>query len=281
MLKNGWKERVDIMAICMYCGKEFQPKDKRYNKVCSFSCAGKLKYKTESTESIFAKKFNEKYKDKFEYAGGYSGSEGAFKRRCLVCGEVTGATAQCIRQGHSADICLNCVRIKREIEKDNKQRERDEIRAERKALIQSKEVERLRERKEKCISTCIECGNTFKGERVGLKYCSDKCKRKHNNRYHEIARREKIKRNGNVDYTISLQRLVRRDKYICHICKQIVDMEADTNADTYGSIDHVIPINKGGTHTWDNVKLAHRKCNTLKSDSGAYEVRNGQFKMCL
>ncbi|WP_210434349.1 HNH endonuclease [Virgibacillus sp. SK37] len=36
--------------------------------------------------------------------------------------------------------------------------------------------------------------------------------------------------------------------------------------DDYPSIEHVIPISKGGTHTWDNVKLAHRKCNNLKSD---------------
>ena len=34
----------------------------------------------------------------------------------------------------------------------------------------------------------------------------------------------------------------------------------------YPSIDHVIPVSKGGRHSWDNVKLAHRLCNTVKSN---------------
>ena len=37
--------------------------------------------------------------------------------------------------------------------------------------------------------------------------------------------------------------------------------------DNYPSRDHVVPLAKGGTHTWDNVKLAHFRCNTLKRDN--------------
>lgn len=33
------------------------------------------------------------------------------------------------------------------------------------------------------------------------------------------------------------------------------------------TVDHVIPISKGGTHTWDNVKPAHYKCNIDKADN--------------
>ncbi|MFC9724785.1 HNH endonuclease [Bacillus cereus] len=40
----------------------------------------------------------------------------------------------------------------------------------------------------------------------------------------------------------------------------------DPNHDYYPSIEHIIPVSKGGTHTWDNVKLDHRKCNYLKSN---------------
>ena len=35
----------------------------------------------------------------------------------------------------------------------------------------------------------------------------------------------------------------------------------------YPSIDHIYPVSKGGMHAWNNVQLAHRKCNTYKSDS--------------
>ena len=34
----------------------------------------------------------------------------------------------------------------------------------------------------------------------------------------------------------------------------------------YPTIDHIKPISKGGTHTWDNVQLAHFHCNSIKSD---------------
>ena len=32
-------------------------------------------------------------------------------------------------------------------------------------------------------------------------------------------------------------------------------------------LHHVVPLAKGGEHSWGNVALAHRRCNYLKSDS--------------
>lgn len=31
----------------------------------------------------------------------------------------------------------------------------------------------------------------------------------------------------------------------------------------YPTIDHVIPLSKGGSHTWDNVKVACGECNCV------------------
>ena len=33
------------------------------------------------------------------------------------------------------------------------------------------------------------------------------------------------------------------------------------------TVDHILPLAKGGTHTWDNVQLAHWSCNSDKSDT--------------
>jgi 5-methylcytosine-specific restriction endonuclease McrA len=33
------------------------------------------------------------------------------------------------------------------------------------------------------------------------------------------------------------------------------------------TIEHVQPLTHGGTHTWDNVKPAHAKCNFDKGDT--------------
>ena len=49
-----------------------------------------------------------------------------------------------------------------------------------------------------------------------------------------------------------------RDKGMCGICKSSVA------PDSKWEVDHVIPISKGGAHSYDNVQLSHRKCNRAK-----------------
>lgn len=50
-----------------------------------------------------------------------------------------------------------------------------------------------------------------------------------------------------------------RDKGICHICSQYSPLE-DTE------FDHVIPLAKGGEHSYANIKVSHGTCNRTKSD---------------
>lgn len=60
---------------------------------------------------------------------------------------------------------------------------------------------------------------------------------------------------------------MKRDKGICYLCNKPVDTNdyhiTDSNAfvvgKNYPTIDHVLPISKGGKHSWDNVTLSHRQ----------------------
>lgn len=54
---------------------------------------------------------------------------------------------------------------------------------------------------------------------------------------------------------------------ICAICGRPVDMELKSPDPMSPTVDHIIPINKGG-HPSDinNLQLAHRVCNRMKSD---------------
>lgn len=113
---------------------------------------------------------------------------------------------------------------------------------------------------------CEHCGKKFESPQKTRKFCSDGCQRKSYDKKHEIRRRTRKKINGDADYSISLKRLYKRDQGICAICGEEVDMMCDPNSNEYGSIDHIIPLAKGGTHTWDNVQLAHRICNSNKRD---------------
>lgn len=73
------------------------------------------------------------------------------------------------------------------------------------------------------------------------------------------------------DKTITLEKLYERDNGVCKICGGLCDYNDyeiinDTiiAGNNYPSIDHIVPINKGGSHTWDNVQLSHRLCNCRK-----------------
>jgi 5-methylcytosine-specific restriction endonuclease McrA len=61
------------------------------------------------------------------------------------------------------------------------------------------------------------------------------------------------------DYGITVEKLFIRDKGICGICKDPCLLED-------ASVDHILPISRGGHHTWDNVQLAHLTCNKRKGD---------------
>ena len=76
-----------------------------------------------------------------------------------------------------------------------------------------------------------------------------------------------------VDKDINLKALSKRDNNQCQICGLIVDWD-DTYVKNgqivcgrmYPSIDHIKPISLGGLHSWDNVQLAHIRCNLRKSN---------------
>ena len=82
--------------------------------------------------------------------------------------------------------------------------------------------------------------------------------KKHSDRYksQRDKRRALIKNTPKAE-KIDRQFIYERDKGICQICFKHCrkkDM----------SIDHVVPLSKGGNHTKQNCVLAHRSCNSRK-----------------
>lgn len=119
---------------------------------------------------------------------------------------------------------------------------------------------------------CVVCGNKFKNFQPNAITCSKKCSKKHSNRTNR-----KNRYNNNtivVDKDITLEKLYQRDKGVCHICNgKCNPLDYDKSSGyfvvgkAYPSIDHVQPRSKGGVHSWDNVKLAHHYCNTIKNNN--------------
>lgn len=130
---------------------------------------------------------------------------------------------------------------------------------------------------------CKECGNTFTISSRHC-YCSDKCRDRANGRVKTHRRRMRMK--GDIDF-ITLRELADRDKNVCHICKRKVDWSDFgytpyfTVGPDYPSIDHLKPLARGGEHKWNNVKLAHHRCNSIKNCNEIYEGENGQLTFAL
>jgi hypothetical protein len=59
----------------------------------------------------------------------------------------------------------------------------------------------------------------------------------------------------------AIEILSERDGYHCFICK------GEFEVNEYPTLDHWVPRAAGGSDKVANLRLAHRKCNTLKSDT--------------
>lgn len=60
--------------------------------------------------------------------------------------------------------------------------------------------------------------------------------------------------------------IAKRDGYQCQLCGQPVDMAVAYPDARSASIDHVVPISKGGDDTRKNVRLAHLGCNHARGN---------------
>jgi len=52
--------------------------------------------------------------------------------------------------------------------------------------------------------------------------------------------------------------------WMCHICHNKIDKYVRKPNYWAATVEHIIPLAKGGTHTWDNVAPAHAICNWNK-----------------
>lgn len=217
--------------------------------------------------------YKAKQLEDFEYLGGYSGSDGWLVLRCKKCGCEFNASCVTIRKDEdiSCPICRAALKqVQWRLERTGRQ-----VKSE--AALIDKMLEQLAkdcgedlQQFNDCakIHLCKNCGRYTDGI-----YCSDKCKKNYSNRVHDQRRRAKIK-GALVDKDIELMALYHRDNGVCHICGGLCDLSdywltEDGNfvaGEGYPSIDHVIPLSKGGKHSWENVKLAHKYCNTIKRD---------------
>lgn len=211
-----------------------------------------------------AKRYIDERTPGFEYAGNYTGIDGYVDLRCRACGSVIRRSMVTVRHGKAkCDVCARMARERMEAERltETEQRQRD---AQNKKLAKAKQI---------CLGVCGVCGALFIQKHGNQKYCSGVCLKKVNNAVQKDRRVSRIK--GVIDdRTITLEKVYEKSRGVCALCGRQCSFEDYTVRDDgtfiagndYPSIDHIIPLSKGGRHAWGNVQLACRICNSRKSD---------------
>lgn len=203
-------------------------------------------------------------------------------------------------KGYVSDEKLAEYAAQRERTQEQRRKERAECKKQRDELLayqrMQREAEREAERERRRIEseaeyakekTCASCGSVFHSECKTQLYCSGTCSRRAKRHRNVAAGKTKLKSYGNhrkrarehgVAYEpgITTEKLIERDGNICQICGKPCDsgdVKYGSCGPDYPTIDHIVAIANGGSHTWDNVQLAHFLCNSKKRDLDMSEVR--------
>lgn len=123
---------------------------------------------------------------------------------------------------------------------------------------------------------CKACGVLFDGK-AAARYC-DACGKA---RYREQSRlikrkmdgksiQERARKHGCKREPIWRIKVYERDRWKCYLCGRKV-VRSNTYRPNQATIDHVIPLSKGGSHTYDNVRTSCQSCNSSKGD----KIMNG------
>lgn len=232
----------------------------------------------------------------FEYVGGYTDKCGKVTIKCCKCGAEIERTIDHLQHGNV--ICPECSKkeaARRNEEKKRLAKQQAEVRAiEREwygLLHPSRDFgEKLHEAFLSRIGVCEICGMPYTVQKYvescGLKYardngvCSLECKEEkarrirrqihHKNRKAENHCHRARRLGAAYDSSITLKKLVGKNGLRCAICGGTCDWNdhswSEYSGPLYPSIDHIIPMSKGGSHTWDNVQVAHIICNSRKGD---------------
>jgi len=195
--------------------------------------------------------------------------------KCNTCGtvrEITCTTTKGITP------CTACS-VRATAERNEKRRMESRARAAARAERREAAAKREQVKKLAVLLTprvCPRCGEVFHSTLARAVYCSAKCSEKE----WKGAIRKRIRKYG-VEYQqgITLGKLTARDGMRCYICGKTCDWSdrrwGNLGPD-YPTIDHVIPLAKGGGHTWGNVRVACARCNSDKRDVDLVEVYTGE-----
>jgi hypothetical protein len=125
-----------------------------------------------------------------------------------------------------------------------------------------------------------ECDLEFQPRRPMERCCSEAHGKKLWNQQHRepwndrrrdnYHRRKATRKGASSGRPVRLAEIRERDGNRCHLCRRVVGSQPWPHPSS-ASLDHVVPLSRGGEHDPDNVRLAHLRCNVEKGADGGNE----------
>jgi hypothetical protein len=100
-----------------------------------------------------------------------------------------------------------------------------------------------------------------------IKYCSMGCAKR------AFKLNRKVRKKGAFREAVYVAEIVKRDRGICQLCNKRVALKKCAPHPNSPTLDHIVPLSKGGTHEPINVQLAHFRCNSLRGNHGPAQPR--------
>lgn len=131
------------------------------------------------------------------------------------------------------------------------------------------------------ICALSECGADFQPFRDGQRCCSERHGKMLYNRESRAdgrqgnppwddkakarwrARKERMRGDSDAE-TFSFHEVFDRDGWVCGICSGPVDPDLKWPDPLSVSLDHIVPVSRGGKHRRDNAQCSHLRCNVSK-----------------
>lgn len=237
--ENKLRLLAALESSCEQCGVAFKgiAKDGKPLRFCSRACGARSTKEENTFKSTVTKA--SKYGHGIKPA-----SYTVYRPLCAVCGlRFTSVQSTAL---YCSDECSNVEVLKRQAERYYDENDTD-----------------------RGPRPCVECGTIFAPE-YGIStrrsYCSDACLKRKARRVAKGIRNARLR--GVGAESVNAIAVFERDGWLCQICG------IDTPRDKRGSydndapeLDHIIPLAKGGAHTYANVQCSCRECNARKSDS--------------
>jgi hypothetical protein len=128
-------------------------------------------------------------------------------------------------------------------------------------------------RRKSLARDCGWCGKHFVPVRISNRppvCCSRECGYRRDRSFSNGRQRAKA---FGVPYeSIDSVAVFEDDKWKCYICAEDAPRALKgTNHPLAPTLDHVVPMSKGGPHMRGNIRCAHRRCNEFKADRIGFE----------